>query len=72
MNEMIVTVSGLGNNIGNSALLVSLGKGVIQIQILLLDIMNFDTIKYVASNYVTANSVNHVIADVTTVTSLPT
>ena len=32
-------------------------------QILLLDIMNFVTIKYVASNYVTANFVNYVIAE---------
>ena len=41
-------------------------------QILLLDIMNFVTIKYVASNYVTANFVNYAIADVTTAMSLPT
>ena len=41
-------------------------------QLLLLDIMNFVTIKYVASNYVTANFVNYAIADVTTAMSLPT
>ena len=49
-----------------------MGKGAIQMQILLLDIMNFVTIKYVASNYVTANFVYYVIADVTTAMSLPT
>ena len=41
-------------------------------QILLLDIMNFVTIKCVASKYVTANFVNYAIADVTTAMSLPT
>ena len=41
-------------------------------QILSLDIMNLVTIKYVASNYITANFVNYVIADITTAMSLPT
>ena len=41
-----------------------------QILLLHVDIMNFVTIKYVASNYVTANFVNYVIADVTTAMSL--
>ena len=64
---MIVTTSWLGNNIG----FVSLGKGAIQMQILLLYITNF-FYQYVASNYVTANFVNYIIADVTTAMSLPT
>ena len=69
---MIVSTSWRGNNVYRQQRFVSLGIGAIQMQILLLDIMNFVTIKYVSSNYVTANFVNYAIADVYTAMSLPT